>query len=62
MNEFEETTIKEREVNLDERSRMPKLLGHAIKAVRCGKCNKVFFANYEFNDYICKSCRGEDHI
>ena len=42
---------------------IPNVIGSAVKATRCIKCDKVFFANYPRttpNDYECHRCREVD--
>ena len=57
INDFESSSIHGMEIALDDRSRMPKFAGSAIKARRCIKCNKIVFANSDANDYECMRCR-----
>ena len=49
VNDFEVSSVKE----------VPLIVGTAVNAKRCIKCNKVIFANYpkELNDYECMKCR-----
>jgi len=37
---------------------VPMVVNSAVKARTCINCGKHVFANYEFLDYVCLSCRG----
>uniref|UniRef100_A0A6H1ZUW7 Uncharacterized protein n=1 Tax=viral metagenome TaxID=1070528 RepID=A0A6H1ZUW7_9ZZZZ len=60
--EFEMDSIPKKDVVLDNRSRLPKFFGDAIRAKRCTTCGVVKFVNLSKEDiFVCKKCWLVDH-